>query len=313
MAWYYIAILTFLAGFIFMKMPQKAILRIIVWVVPLLDIVAGYLWVKDSRPWYSMMVYIFLLFLGMKTVTVVYRYPGKGALNFLQWLAFALGWPGMDPLPFEQLGKGDSIRPATLIKSGLVSFVSGIVLLLLLACLLKYHILHYYIVCLLSFIPIVMVCHAGLFNIGAALWGMSGVPLSPLMDAPWKSDSVGSFWGRRWNIAFIQMTRITLFIPLARKGKSRLALLLSFFISGIFHEVALSLPVGSGYGLPMLYFMLQSIFVLAERKFIHKFSPLVRKAWTFMCLLLPFPLLLHPAFINGIMLPFLNHLGSWIK
>jgi alginate O-acetyltransferase complex protein AlgI len=158
-----------------------------------------------------------------------------------------------------------------------------------------------------------MIFHAGLFNIGAAMWGLMGVQLSPLMDAPWKSDSVGSFWGRRWNIAFIQMTRITLFTPLARKGRSRLALLFSFFISGIFHEVALSLPVGSGYGLPMLYFILQSIFVLAERKFIHKLSPSMRKTWTFMCLLLPFPLLLHAAFINGIMLPFIKLLGMWIE
>jgi hypothetical protein len=313
MTWYYIAILTLFAGFVFMKMSQKTILRIVVWAVPLLDIIGGYLYITDSRPWYNMMVYIFLLFLGMKTVTVVYRYSGKGRLNFLQWLAFALGWPGMDPLPFEQLGKAKRIRSVALVTSGLISLAGGVVLLLLLACLLKYHVLHYYIICLLSFIPIVMIFHAGLFNIGAAVWGLMGVQLSPLMDAPWKSDSIGSFWGRRWNIAFIQMTRITLFIPLARKGRSRLALILSFFISGIFHEVALSLPVGSGYGLPMLYFILQSIFVLAERKFIHKFSPIMRKSWTFICLLLPFPLLLHAAFIDGIMLPFLKLLSMWIK
>jgi alginate O-acetyltransferase complex protein AlgI len=107
------------------------------------------------------------------------------------------------------------------------------------------------------------------------------------------------------------MTRITLFTPLARKGKSRLALFLSFLVSGIFHEVALSLPAGSGYGLPMLYFILQSIFVLAERKFIDKLSATMRKAWTFMCLLLPFPLLLHPAFIHEILLPFLEYLGNF--
>jgi alginate O-acetyltransferase complex protein AlgI len=195
MAWYYIAILSLLAGFVLMKMPQKVMLRIIVWAVPVLDIAGGYWFITDSRPWYKMMVYIFLLFLGMKMVTVVYRYSGKGRLNFLQWLAFALGWPGMDPLPFEQLGKGKRTRPTALITSGLISLTAGLVLLLLFACLLKYHVLHYYIICLLSFIPLVMIFHAGLFNIGAALWGVAGVQLSPLMDAPWKSVSVGSFWG----------------------------------------------------------------------------------------------------------------------
>lgn len=312
MAWYYIAILTLLAGFVFMKMLHKATLRIIVWAVPVLDVVAGHLHITDSRPWYRMMIYIFLLFVGMKTVTVVYRYPGKGRLNFLQWIAFALGWPGMDPLPFEQLGKGKCVYYIGLVTSGLISFTAGAILLIFFACLLKYYALHYYTICLLSFIPIVMIFHTGLLNIGAALWGLAGLQLSPLMDAPWKSDSVGSFWGRRWNIAFIQMTKITLFVPLARKGKSRLALLLSFFISGIFHEIALTLPVEAGYGLPMLYFILQSIFVLAERKFIHKLSPAVRRLWTFACLLLPFPLLLHPAFIHEILLPFLKHLGDWI-
>jgi hypothetical protein len=310
MHWLWIAIITLLVGFVCMKMPQKKHLRALVWIVPVLDIAGGYWLVNDGRPWYKMLAYIFLLFLGMKAVTATYRYPAAGRLNLLQWLAYSLGWPGMDPAPFEQLGKGKTVVQKTTFVSGIISFVRGILLLFLLANLLPLAWLPNYVLCLLSFIPIIMIFHAGLFNIGAAVWALVGVNLTPLMDAPWRSNSVSNFWGRRWNIAFIQMTRISLFMPLAKKGKPTLALLLSFFISGIFHEVALTLPVGAGYGLPMCYFVLQALFVLAERKYFHLFNPFLKKLWTILCLMLPFPLLLHPAFIHKVMIPFLQQLAD---
>jgi hypothetical protein len=311
--WYIIALLQLVPGFLLIRIKTTAVtvLRTWIWIVPILDIVGGYFLVDDPRPWYRMLIYIFLLFLGMKMVSAVYRYPGSSKLNFIHWLAYNLGWPGMDPQPFELLSKGKTSFPKKIFIQGLLSFVSGNILLLLLAALLNYTSVPAYVICLVAFVPIVMIFHSGLFNLVAVLWNMLGVPVTPLMDVPWKSENAGSFWGKRWNVAFIQMTKITLFLPLARKGKTRLALLLSFFISGIFHEVALSLPVRAGFGLPMLYFVLQSVFVLSERRFsINRLSPAGQKVLTWLFILLPFPLLIHPAFANGIILPFLKYLGE---
>jgi hypothetical protein len=60
-----------------------------------------------------------------------------------------------------------------------------------------------------------------------------------------------------------------------------------------------------------LYFVLQSVFVLSERRFsINRLSPAGQKVLTWLFILLPFPLLIHPAFANGIILPFLKYLGE---
>lgn len=282
-------------------------MRTAIWFLPLINTIVGYLLVLSKAPGYRMLILILLLFLGMKAVSLVYRYPGKGKLGFFQWIVFALGWPGMDPLPFEQLGKHKQISiERSYLRSGLLSLVAGLVLLYSLARLLHNQALPEYWLCLLSFIPFIMIFHIGIGNIGVSLWAVLGIAVTPLMDAPWKAEQLGTFWGKRWNIAFIQMTRITLFVPFARRQKGTWALLLSFLISGIFHEVALTLPVDGGYGLPLLYFTIQALLVLAERKFIHLWPPFARRLWTYTCLLIPFPLLLPPAFLSKMILPLLN-------
>jgi len=51
--------------------------------------------------------------------------------------------------------------------------------------------------------------------------------------------------------------------PLARTVGRRRALLAAFGLSGLLHEVAISLPVQAGFGLPTAYFVLQDCWCAA--------------------------------------------------
>ena len=87
--------------------------------------------------------------------------------------------------------------------------------------------------------------------------------------------------------------------PLAQRvGRSR-ALLASFLASGLLHELAISLPVNAGYGLPTCYFVLQGFMIRRERKQPGRLATLLRIA-------LPLPLVFHPWFVNGTLVPLLG-------
>ncbi|WP_118972155.1 MBOAT family protein [Taibaiella koreensis] len=305
MMWLLLLLFTLCAGYGCTQTGSRKLVRTLIWLLPAGDVIAGYSLTHAYRPGYRMLILIVLLFAGMKAVTTVYRYPGKGRLTGLQWLAFALGWPGMDPQPFELLGKRNKVNTdRSLLYLGIASFFAGIVLLYLLALLLQHQLAAPYLICLFSFLPFILIFHIGLCNIGVVVWGYAGVDLIPLMEAPWRSENLGAFWGRRWNTAFIQMTRTTLFIPFARRKQPVAALLIAFLMSGIFHEIALTLPVGAGFGRPLLYFMLQALLVLIERRYGSSHRP-TGLLYTWLSLLLPFPLLLPPAFLKEVIQPLL--------
>jgi len=81
--------------------------------------------------------------------------------------------------------------------------------------------------------------------------------------------------------------------------------MLAFIFSGLLHELALSVPVNHGYGLPLLYFIIQGLLILAEkalasRKVMFLKNNMVAHAWVFFWLVAPAPLLFHTQFIKQI-------------
>jgi hypothetical protein len=84
--------------------------------------------------------------------------------------------------------------------------------------------------------------------------------------------------------------------------------MVAFIFSGILHEIALSVPVNAGYGLPTLYFIIQGSLVLIERVLSHnKLSFLQNKiyarVWTLFWVIAPMPLLFHTEFIKQVLWP----------
>jgi hypothetical protein len=145
--------------------------------------------------------------------------------------------------------------------------------------------------------------HLGLSDVVTGGLRAAGFPVRRLFDAPLRSRSLREFWSRRWNVAFVQMNQIVV-LPHARPWLGQRAWIAGFLASGLLHELAISVPVGTGFGGPMVYFTLQAVATGAEGRLrIARWHPSFARLWTWAWLLAPLPLLFHRAFRDAIVLP----------
>ena len=236
------------------------------------------------------------------------------------WFGAADGSERMPALPFPSVGK-------TLL---------GVVLLFGVARFVDQALLAGWI----GMIGIILILHFGLFHLLAIGWRAAGLDAKPIMKAPLRSKSVSEFWGRRWNAAFNRLALDFVFRPLARRhGKGRsgrdpatplppataeattrsrgsptfhfssrtgIATLAAFLVSGLIHELVISLPARAGYGLPTAYFLLQGIGILTERAL-----PQIRgQIFTIVIIAVPAFWLFHPPFVRNVILPFMKAIGA---
>ena len=158
----------------------------------------------------------------------------------------------------------------------------------------------------IGMIGIVLILHFGLFHLLAIRWRAAGLDAEPIMDAPLCSKTVSEFWGRRWNAAFNRIALDVVFRPLARRRGTMIATLAAFLVSGLIHELVISLPAGADYGLPTAYFLLQGIGILTERAL-----PQIRgQIFTIVITAVPVFWLFHPPFVRNVILPFMEALGA---
>ena len=91
-------------------------------------------------------------------------------------------------------------------------------------------------------------------------------------------------------------------------------MLLVFVISGLIHDLVISLPARGGYGLPTAYFLIQAAGVMIERTPWAKRLGAGRgfRGWVFTALIVAGPAfwLFHPAFVRNIALPMLHAIGG---
>ncbi len=149
--------------------------------------------------------------------------------------------------------------------------------------------------------------HFGVLGLIVLFWRYCGRDIHPLMNAPLLSTSLSEFWGRRWNTAFRDFAHEQIFRPVCRRWNAQGATLLSFLFSGLIHELAISVPAGGGYGLPTVYFLLQYVGVIVEKKAIKRSWAVGSGAggWLFAALfvLVPAGLLFHSAFVLKVIIP----------
>ncbi|MGA7381409.1 MAG: MBOAT family protein [Terriglobales bacterium] len=157
---------------------------------------------------------------------------------------------------------------------------------------------------------LILLLHFGTFQMVALLWQSLGVKAEPIMSAPLRSTSLGEFWGKRWNLGFRQLAHELIFRPLYRRLGPDTAGFSVFAVSGLIHDLAISLPARAGYGLPTLYFLLQGVGVTAERSQFGKRLGLGQGVlgWCFMVMFLTLPVfgLFHPWFVLRVILPFMR-------
>ncbi len=269
----------------------------------------------DQHPVISMLAIIATTFNGMKVVAAAQSNRVKSFdLSLYQWLNFAIGWVGMRADLFNKLGGPALPNAGAMIRFGISRVLVGALLLLAaryMAPVLAGTTFGYVIISIVLLVGLSLILHFGLLGISAGIWRLQGVNTYFLFREPAKAVSLTEFWSKRWNLAFSEMTSITLYRPLKPHIGRGGALMMSFLFSGLLHELALSIPVHSGYGLPTLYFLIQGLAVLAEQRIARDPHSILHhkawgKLWLFCWLVLPAPLLFHPSFIEQVVWPIVN-------
>lgn len=235
-----------------------------------------------------------LFFLYMVKAAALARLPAL-QIQPLDRLLYATVWPGLDP---ERLAARSDPEPGTghRFGMGLIGALSGLGGVFLLAVF--YERLPKAAVGWLGLAAILTTVHLGLSECLTALVRLTRRPVGGLFDRPLASKNLSDFWTRRWNLAFVEMNRRLVLPPLKKRLGLKGAVLGAFLVSGALHEMAISYPAGGGWGGPMLYFLVQGLAVLAERRL-----KIRSRALTWAVVLLPLPLLFHAPFRDGLVVP----------
>ncbi|MES2265675.1 MAG: MBOAT family protein [Bacteroidota bacterium] len=266
----------------------------------------------NEHPILRMLAIIATTFSGMKVIAVAQGYRNKPlTLSLRQWIVYAIGWVGMRAEPFETLGGPPLPNAWAMVRFGISRVIVGGLLVALSHFVVHQHLdvkLTYILVSAMLLVGFSLILHFGMLGISAGMWRFSGVNTYYLFRQPAKALSLTELWSKRWNIAFSEMTSIAIFRPLKSKVGSGIALMIAFIFSGLLHELALSVPVNSGYGLPILYFLIQGIVVVVEKVLVIKRitflqNKIIARIWVFFWLVAPMPLLFHEQFLKQVVWP----------
>ncbi len=281
-----------------------------VWIAyfPLIFLTSGVVVVRDRMPtWAFMWALAVVIYASLKWASW-WRSPLRLEATAARSAGYLLAWPGMDADSFLATGRRVAAPCAgewvwAIGKTGL-----GAVLLWVIARRVpgEWVLLRAWV----GMVGMVLLAHFGSFHLFALLWRRAGVDAVPIMDKPLWSASLSEFWGRRWNLGFRQLGHEWIFRPLRRRLGVAGAGFLVFVLSGLIHDLVISVPARGGYGMPTGYFVLQGAGVVLERSEIGRRLGLRGgvNGWVFMALLTAGPAfwLFHPPFLRNVVLPFMR-------
>lgn len=277
--------------------------------VPLFGLPAAAWLLSTALPhWQRMWLFALAIYAGCKWLT--WRLARRDPQPFT-WrdAAYLFAWPGMDARAF--LTRPATVPPALgywLFAAGKVAL--GIALVCISALLVDRA--SWFTAGWLGMFGVGLILHFGLFDLLSLYWRSRGAEARPLMDWPVLAESINQYWGRRWNTAFRDLAHQFVFRPAAARFGARWALGLVFLVSGIVHDLVISLPAGAGYGGPTLFFAIQAGGALVEHsphgKRLGLGQGLAGWAFTMLLVLAPLPLLFHRPFVTQVVLPMLRDL-----
>ncbi len=119
--------------------------------------------------------------------------------------------------------------------------------------------------------------------------------IAPIHLHPLRSKNLGEFWGKRWNFWVRDWLRD---VSQSQRRKPVKKLLITFFVSGFFHELLVNLPYFLVYrqiffGNMTLYFAIQGLGLWIEKKFLMRAPVLLRTIFMWMVVIIPSPLFLN--------------------
>jgi alginate O-acetyltransferase complex protein AlgI len=217
-------------------------------------------------------------------------------------IGYLLAWPGMDAWAF--LAAPPAASRERIVLRATARMLMGTLLLAVIARRLDGGLLAGWA----GMVGMILLLHFGLFDLLAAAWQRTGVRAERIMRSPLAARSLGEFWGGRWNRAFRDLAYAWIFTPLHRRVGAAWATLAVFAASGVVHELLISFPARAGYGLPALYFLLQWLGVSIEKSRWGKcvLRGVAGRIFAIAVAALPLPILFHPPFVLGVIVPFLH-------
>jgi len=262
-------------------------------------------------PWVFMWTMAFGLYVCCKWLTYWDALRRGAHADARRAVAYLVAWPGMDAVTF--LSDNGAERPRVedwLRAAGKIAL--GLALLLLAAH--RAAVAPSLLVAWVGMLGIVLMLHFGSFELLSLVWRRAGVRAMPLMQQPLTSTSLSDLWGRRWNTAFHALVDRAMFRPLRPIVGAASATAAVFLLSGLLHELVISIPARGGYGLPTLYFALQAFGVIVERtpaaKAVGLGTGLRGRAFTAAIAGVPVFILFPPVFVRAVMLPMLARIGA---
>ncbi|MCW8133598.1 MAG: DUF393 domain-containing protein [Planctomycetota bacterium] len=262
-------------------------------------------------PWAFMWLLAFALYAGCKWLT--WRKACDAGVR--AWperhLAYLFAWPGMNARTFLA-GREDLAVSERAWRAAIFKTLLGAVFVWVLARAVEPRNLT--LAAWLGMTGAILILHFGLFHVLALAWQSAHVPAPPIMRAPLLARSLGDFWSARWNLAMRDLVHAYVLAPLRRRVGVPLATMSVFLLSGLIHELVISVPARAGYGLPTAYFTLQGAGVLFERSHAGRALGLAH-GWRGRCFALgvtalPVFALFHPPFVEAVIVPFMRALGA---
>lgn len=305
-----------LVGHVVTRVSSVILARSIAWLMVVVGVGGMELYTVSQPAGFRMLVIIGMLLYTMKIVVATeVRLPGKTQLSFWQWIGFAGFWVGMRPAAFAKVPRTPRPNAATYFWRGVKNLTLGLTFVLtargawLFAS--EWDLLRRFVSTVLLLPGVSLMLHFGVFNLLTGCWRWLGAECDSVFRSPLQSKSLAEFWGKRWNLAFSEMTTLAIFRPLRGACGSLPALLMAFLFSGILHELAISVPVRAGFGWPLLYFALHGMGMLIESRWIAlaeliNSRPMLGRLWTLSWIVLPLPLLFHQPFLRGCVWPLIG-------
>jgi hypothetical protein len=258
-------------------------------------------------PWVFMWLLALAIFVGCKWQTC-WEAPARHLASWQRSVAYLILWPGMNA---EEFLATDTEPPGVECREWLVPLCRTLAGVLLAWSAARF-ISAKYPLCTgwMGMLGIVLLLHFGIFDLISAAWRSVGIHAEPIMRRPLTSQSLGEFWGKRWNLGFRKLSHTLVYRPLQRRFGAVAGMLGAFLASGLIHDLVISLPARAGYGLPTAYFLIQGCGVIAERSRTGKKLGLGQqtRGWLWMAFVTSAPLfiLFHPWFVLRVIVPLLH-------
>ncbi len=237
------------------KVRSIALRRGIVWLVLAAIILGADFAVKDAEPLWRMVAICCVLLGGMKGL-VYAEWSGSKSLSLHRYGIFAFLWFGMDPGSFRVTRDGLSWKQDIVIGS--LCMLIGTFGAWLVWAMGWRNIL-------VMFVPMSLGFHFGALRVLKGGLRAAGFPVRTLFPNVMEAQGIGDFWSRRWNTGYSQMMQRSVGRPFGARFGQNAGIMAVFVASGVLHELAITLPVRSGFGLPTLYFTIHGLLVVIER------------------------------------------------